>query len=204
MKRTKKEAEITKKQIIDDAMYLFLKKGFSATKIGEIADRSGVTRGAVYWHFQNKRDIVTDIIKDKETETMQLLDESFSSDRPTDQIIRNLFKKVIDNFFGNKDFRDFIELTWFKIEYTQLVDLSQSKDEMNTRFTEVLTKLISRAQAEGLIPGSMKAKVIALHLNALIQFIYRSYFIQGAEFMTKAKARNMVNSYFQTVLKIKL
>ena len=54
MRRTKEEAEHTRSAILAAAELLFLKKGVSHTSLEHIARQAGVTRGAVYWHFQNK------------------------------------------------------------------------------------------------------------------------------------------------------
>ena len=55
MRRTKEEAEQTRQAILDAAEALFLTNGVARTSLEMIARECGVTRGAVYWHFQNKR-----------------------------------------------------------------------------------------------------------------------------------------------------
>ncbi|WP_347550990.1 TetR/AcrR family transcriptional regulator [Pseudalkalibacillus hwajinpoensis] len=50
-----------KKLIIEAAMHLFAKKGFHSTSIQEIANESGISKGAVYLHFQSKDDVLYSI-----------------------------------------------------------------------------------------------------------------------------------------------
>ncbi|MBI4030700.1 MAG: TetR family transcriptional regulator, partial [Proteobacteria bacterium] len=57
MRRTKKDAEQTREDILDAAVCLFSERGIQTTTLDEIASKVGVTRGAVYWHFENKMDI---------------------------------------------------------------------------------------------------------------------------------------------------
>lgn len=57
MKRTKAEAEQTRDAIIAAAITVFLERGFSRATFDEIARTAGVTRGAVYWHFNSKLEI---------------------------------------------------------------------------------------------------------------------------------------------------
>lgn len=57
-RRTKEEAEKTYLALLDAAVELFLEKGMARTTLHEIADRAGVTRGALYWHFKGKDDII--------------------------------------------------------------------------------------------------------------------------------------------------
>ncbi|MGE6298072.1 TetR/AcrR family transcriptional regulator [Guptibacillus hwajinpoensis] len=50
-----------KKVILETAMQLFAKKGFHSTSIQEIANESGISKGAVYLHFQSKDDVLYSI-----------------------------------------------------------------------------------------------------------------------------------------------
>lgn len=54
VRKTKEDALITRKRIIDAARTTFVQNGVSQTSLEEIANVAGVTRGAVYWHFKNK------------------------------------------------------------------------------------------------------------------------------------------------------
>lgn len=57
-RKTKEEALETRAAICDAAMRLFSLKGVAATSLAEIAREAGVTRGAIYWHFANKADLL--------------------------------------------------------------------------------------------------------------------------------------------------
>ena len=51
MRRTKEQAEQTRVAILEAAERLFLEKGVAQCSLEQIARAAGVTRGAVYWHF---------------------------------------------------------------------------------------------------------------------------------------------------------
>ena len=51
MSRRKADAERTREAILDAAELTFLAQGVSRTTLAEAA---GVTRGAIYWHFEDK------------------------------------------------------------------------------------------------------------------------------------------------------
>src|SRR4051812_18679609 len=57
VRRTKQEAQATRSLIIDTAEALFHERGVSRTSLNDIAQAAGVTRGAIYWHFQDKADL---------------------------------------------------------------------------------------------------------------------------------------------------
>jgi len=57
VRKTKEDAEITRQRIIDAARELFSTNGVSKTSLEKIAKHAHVTRGAVYWHFENKTEL---------------------------------------------------------------------------------------------------------------------------------------------------
>jgi AcrR family transcriptional regulator len=48
----------TREQILDVAIDLFTEQGFDATSLREIAERIGITKAALYYHFPSKADIL--------------------------------------------------------------------------------------------------------------------------------------------------
>lgn len=58
VRKTKEDANLTRQLIIDAAREVFVKSGVSRTSLEHIAKQAGVTRGAVYWHFKSKTEIV--------------------------------------------------------------------------------------------------------------------------------------------------
>jgi TetR/AcrR family transcriptional regulator, acrAB operon repressor len=58
VRRTKEEAQETRSQILEAAEKAFYERGVARTTLADIATLAGVTRGAIYWHFSNKADVV--------------------------------------------------------------------------------------------------------------------------------------------------
>jgi TetR/AcrR family acrAB operon transcriptional repressor len=57
-RRTKADAAITRGQVLDAAEQAFREHGVASTTLAEVARAAGVTRGAVYWHFRDKADLL--------------------------------------------------------------------------------------------------------------------------------------------------
>lgn len=57
-RKTKEEALKTYHAILDASAELFSNQGISHTTLNDIAKHTGMTRGAVYWHFENKEDVI--------------------------------------------------------------------------------------------------------------------------------------------------
>jgi TetR/AcrR family transcriptional repressor of nem operon len=56
MSKTQKQiqSELTKQKIIKEATHLFVRKGFYGTSMAALAQATGLTKGALYHHFENK------------------------------------------------------------------------------------------------------------------------------------------------------
>ena len=52
----------TKEKILETALKLFAKDGYEAVSVSDIADELGITKGALYKHYKNKRDIFDSIL----------------------------------------------------------------------------------------------------------------------------------------------
>jgi AcrR family transcriptional regulator len=67
------EAPRTRDRILDVALDLFTAKGYDATSMREIAERLGITKPALYYHFDSKEDIVRALLADMEHQVADLV-----------------------------------------------------------------------------------------------------------------------------------
>jgi len=62
-RKTKEEAAETRERILDAALDIFSQQGYSQTTFVDIADRIGMTKGAIYWHFKDKPELLAALIE---------------------------------------------------------------------------------------------------------------------------------------------
>ena len=58
MRRSKQESEQTRIAILDAAEAIFCAEGVATATLEKISRAAGVTRGALYWHFKDKLDLL--------------------------------------------------------------------------------------------------------------------------------------------------
>lgn len=63
VRKTKDEALATRERLLDAAGRVFGDKGVSHASLTDVAKAAGVTRGAIYWHFKNKTDLVDALLQ---------------------------------------------------------------------------------------------------------------------------------------------
>jgi len=88
--RRLREKEARRQQILDSARDLFFQKGFESTTIEEIADRTELSKGAIYLHFPSKEEIYITLMLEGSQILYEMLRESATADLPADTLLRRL------------------------------------------------------------------------------------------------------------------
>ena len=111
-----KKGEVTRLAIEDAAMNLFLKQGYAATSMRQIADEVGLALGGIYNHFSSKEEIFAGIIIDKHP-YKQILPAVVAAEGETaEDFYKNAAHIVIAEMGKRPEFVNlmFIELVEFK------------------------------------------------------------------------------------------
>ena len=58
----REQGEASLEKILDAALSLMVSRGYSATTVDDIAKHAGLTKGAVYFHFKSKTDILIKLL----------------------------------------------------------------------------------------------------------------------------------------------
>lgn len=100
----KKGKEGKRELIIKEAKELFIKNGYSETKVEDITRKMGISKGNFYTYFDSKEDVLIEILKEVEDKHRKMIEEIDISKEP---------KEILRDFFiGN--IRLFI-MTFYKI-----------------------------------------------------------------------------------------
>jgi TetR/AcrR family acrAB operon transcriptional repressor len=62
VRRTKEDAMETRAKLLDAAETLFSENGVTHTSMMQVAEKAGVTRGAIYHHFENKMALIESLM----------------------------------------------------------------------------------------------------------------------------------------------
>jgi AcrR family transcriptional regulator len=57
-------SEMTRRKIVNAAVDLFVDVGYGGTGLGDIIDRVGLTKGAIYYHFDSKQALARAVVAD--------------------------------------------------------------------------------------------------------------------------------------------
>ncbi|WP_149831163.1 TetR/AcrR family transcriptional regulator [Streptomyces tailanensis] len=74
----------TRQRIQDVALELFAEQGYEKTSLREIAERLGVTKAALYYHFKTKEDILVSLFRDLQRPIDELIEWANAQPRTLD------------------------------------------------------------------------------------------------------------------------
>jgi AcrR family transcriptional regulator len=171
-------------RIVDKGIKLFLKTSFKATSIQHITESLGITKGAFYWHFKSKDELLLTIIEKYSNDFLERLYaymEAFEGD-----FIKRFreYHKYINEYA--REHGEFCVLF-----VTLAAEMAGSRTEGERRikgvykkYHDFISSLLISGKTEGFFPGeydvALNAHItIAIHSGILLQWHMNKREIDG-------------------------
>lgn len=198
-RRTKEEAAATRDSILDAAEKLFVEQGVSRTTLQHIATAAGVTRGAIYWHFDDKGALFNAMMERAilplEAE-MQVLDQVESDDPLVD--LRNHMLAVLDRTVNDPGARRVFEIATLKVEFVGEMDAVRQRRQDNlANWKSRAERRIRLAIDKGLISRDIDAARVALGLWTMIDGLIRNWMFDPQDFDLLALGKCVIDPYLE-------
>lgn len=168
VRKTKEDAAITRQRIIDAARETFLQKGVSRTSLEHIASNAGVTRGAVYWHFQNKAELFYAMREAVHLPLIDRMDETLlgnADDRNADPLsrIRKYLETTVRMLDEDQTMRETYEVMMAKCEYVdEFADVLKSILLNCSGLIHKLEQVYAKAQELNQVTTQLTAAELAM------------------------------------------
>ncbi|MEN8652512.1 TetR family transcriptional regulator [Streptomyces sp. 21So2-11] len=111
MRRTAEEAAQTRAALLEAALFQFAEHGVASTKLADIAQRAGLTRGAVYHHFTDKTALYAAVIADSWDSVTAPVWAVLDSDAPVEDRLRDFLITWLRRLREDKHFRALLTIT---------------------------------------------------------------------------------------------
>ena len=161
-RRTKAEAQVTRQNILNAALDIFSEKNYSVVSVVEIAERAGVTKGAVYWHFKGKSGIIFKIIE----ESCKQSENDFLGIYGTPKsllALRNYYKESLNKPVQDAHYKKIHKIMFRRNEWPE--DLRSGVQDLVIasidKEVSMLEALIIKAQANGKVRGDINPRTVA-------------------------------------------
>jgi TetR/AcrR family acrAB operon transcriptional repressor len=113
MKRTQEEAAQTRQSLLDAALTTFSRQGFAATRLEDVAEAAGVTRGAIYHHFGSKADLFLALIEDASARGSTVIGDAIAQGGSFVDITRRVLEHALSLLEDDHRFREISALSLF-------------------------------------------------------------------------------------------
>ncbi|MDR0764102.1 MAG: TetR family transcriptional regulator [Synergistaceae bacterium] len=200
-RKTKEFALETREKLLESALGVMSEKPFDKVSLSEIASRVGLSKGAVYWHFKNKSDLLVSLLR-QISESVGLHSRG-DEDPPEDfEGLRRFFRDKLKGTDNNERMRKINKLFHRGREWPDDVH-SVAKAfirEITKHDREIIAGVILRCQEKNEVRSDFPANEIAALLFAIFHGIF---FLQMNEMfsMDFAKYTNFLFDALEKELK---
>lgn len=195
VRRTKEEAQETRSQILEAAQKAFYDRGVARTTLADIATLAGVTRGAIYWHFNNKAELVQAML-DSLHEPLEELARASENEEELDPLgcMRQLLVQLFQQIATDPKTRRLNEILFHKCEFTdEMCDMRRQRKtasvDCNVRIEISLRNAVNRQQ----LPAELDTVRAAIALHAYIDGIIGQWLLIPESFDLGQEAERWVD-----------
>jgi TetR/AcrR family transcriptional regulator, acrAB operon repressor len=196
-RRTKEEALATREQLLDAAEQVFRERGVGHASLAEVADAAGVTRGAIYHHFESKAELFQALMARAEM-PIDTAFEDFENQDIADPLalFRQQGLQALDHLTSSRQIQNIFEILYLRCEYTDEL-ASVATQQVQDRF-ECLAKckaVLDQAVAKGQLPADTDTHLAAHGAFAFVSGLMRDWVEAPDTFDLKAAAPQLIDTY---------
>ncbi len=155
------KSDNSRQAVLDAAYRLFVKQGFHATSMREIAQQAGISLGAIYNHFENKEQIFDKMLLEKHPFYHVLEALQTATGDSLEDFIRSSAQMISDELVKRPEFLHILFIEWneFHSKHTPLL--------MQTIYPQFLT-FLRRMEGERKQLRDIPSQVVALSFAWLL------------------------------------
>ena len=184
VRKTKQAALATRSHILDTAERVFEQRGVSGTSLAEIAKAAGLTRGAIYWHFDDKADLFNAMM-----ERVRLpLEETRRGAKggPAELTLaqmRNDLRAVLERVVADPQMRRVFEIATHKVEYVgETQGLRERHLSVRNECLAGIENTLRRAMRRGELARRVPARAAGIGLHALLDGLLQNWMLDPTGF----------------------
>jgi TetR/AcrR family transcriptional regulator len=157
-----------RQRLLRAATRLFASRGYAATSIREIVEAAGVTKPAVYYHFESKEGLYRAILGDVQARIEELLASERSSADPVGARVQRLFLRVWALFEREKDAVRFINAVfWGPRQGAPPTDFTLLQKAFNSSLERLVQDGISSGELRRADPADAARALLALLAHSM-------------------------------------
>ncbi|MCP1495247.1 AcrR family transcriptional regulator [Peribacillus frigoritolerans] len=156
--------QASKEKIRAAAMELFIKQGYYATSISDIAKQAGISKGLLYNYYKGKEELLSEMVEARIKEVVEVMEEAFTLNTPREQL-EHIIDGAIDNIHQKPEVhRFYLHLQTQPESDEELIKYSHLVIEENARQFEFQCKIFESM-------GEREPRKRSLYFSSVLQGI---------------------------------
>ncbi len=195
-RRTKEDAAATRQQILDSAERVFAAKGLAHSTMADIAADAGVSRGAVYWHFDSKNAVFQAIL-DRDYDAKRLVCARSQAPQESDPLgrIREILVHFLQRVVEDPQQRRVSEILAHKCELAgELEDLRRLLQETHAESLQGIALSLSNAVQRGHLPADLHLQRAAFALHAYMHGLIDNWLLHPDSYPLAEESEALVDA----------
>ncbi|KAB8310005.1 DNA-binding transcriptional repressor AcrR [Erwinia endophytica] len=194
-RKTKQQAQETRNHIIDAAIERFSDEGVSKTSLADIATTAGVTRGAIYWHFKNKTDLLNEIWAQSES-GLKDLELEYQLKFPFDplSVMKSMIAYVLEATARDDRRRSLMEIIFHKCEFVgEMATLQMMQQALYLECYEKIEDQLRQCIVAGQLPDNLDTRRTAIVIRGYMTGIMENWLFMPESFDLVADTPQLVD-----------
>ena len=201
VRKTKDEAERTRESILDAAEKVFYDQGVARTSLEQVARAAKVTRGAVYWHFKDKIELLDAIAKRIFLPHEDVLEKlaASRSNHPLDDL-EKAFVESIRAMGRDRRRKNVVSILMFRCEYVkEMAPILKRRRDCKERMLRRTQAMMEQAHKLGQLAPAWTPHLAALGLQAMMGGIITSALEGRKDYDLVKRAPVCLHAFFQSL-----
>lgn len=193
---TKEEALETRSRILDAAEQVFFANGVARTSLADVAEAASVTRGAIYWHFKNKSDLL-EAMCDRVRLPMETMLAEINSGGTSDPLtqLRATCIYMLRDVVSNPHARNVLNIMFHKCEFVDAHDLIAMRQRTCfARGRENFERMIGNAVVSGQLPADTDVALAGVMFHATVDGLLNTWLFAPESFDLAADAERLIDA----------
>ena len=199
-RKTKEEAEVTRQNLLGAALKVFSRQGYTASRLEDIAEEAGVTRGAIYWHFKNKADLYNTLVGETLGGIQSVVDRAVGKGGTFLEIQRRVMIYITTLPEVDEVYRAVMELTILKTGYEpELEEGMRAKNEAARQIEAELAGYFRMGIAIGEVRAELDPVIAARSMLAYMNGILLNWLMDQQAFSLRECVPALVDIYIRGI-----
>jgi TetR/AcrR family acrAB operon transcriptional repressor len=197
VKKTREESLATRESLLAAALQVFRERGVAHTRLSDVAERAGVTRGAIYWHFKDKAQLFQAVCERGTLPVEALLAEASQSaqDDPL-ATVRQLALLALTQLAQHPDTQAMFDVIFHKCEFTEeLAPVVAKNNADRAACLSRVQSLFEQAVACGQLPPSTDTFLATQGMHAYMVGLMHEWVLNPRSYDLAACAAPLLDCY---------